>query len=52
MQLGKIRADALGDIVRGIEIVEHTASAASLTLGETQQQVYICPLFFIFPSYG
>lgn len=38
-ELGKIRADALGDIVRGIEIVEHTASAASLTLGETQQQI-------------
>jgi malonate-semialdehyde dehydrogenase (acetylating)/methylmalonate-semialdehyde dehydrogenase len=38
-ELGKIRADALGDVVRGLEIVEHTASAASLTLGETQQQI-------------
>jgi len=38
-ELGKVRADALGDVVRGLEIVEHTASAASLTMGETQQQI-------------
>jgi len=38
-ELGKVRSDALGDVVRGLEIVEHTASAASLTLGETQQQI-------------
>jgi len=38
-ELGKIRADAIGDVIRGLEIVEHTTSAASLTLGEAQQQV-------------
>jgi len=38
-ELGKIRADALGDVIRGLEIVEYTTSAASMTLGETQQQV-------------
>lgn len=38
-ELGKIRADAIGDVVRGLEIVEHTLSAASLTLGETQQNL-------------
>jgi malonate-semialdehyde dehydrogenase (acetylating)/methylmalonate-semialdehyde dehydrogenase len=38
-ELGKVRSDALGDVVRGLEVVEHTASAASLTLGETQSQI-------------
>lgn len=32
---GKTHIDAMGDVQRGIEVVEHTLSFASLTMGET-----------------
>jgi len=36
---GKTLADSRGDIIRGIEVVEHTCSFASLMLGETAMSV-------------
>lgn len=38
-QLGKTKADAQGDVLRGLEVVEHCASAATLLLGDSAQQV-------------
>jgi len=38
-ELGKIKADARGDVLRGIEVLEHTTSAATLLLGDASQQV-------------
>ncbi len=32
---GKTFPDAMGDVWRGIEVVEHAANVASLTMGET-----------------
>ena len=32
---GKIHTDAMGDVQRGIEVVEHTLSFGSLMMGET-----------------
>ena len=36
---GKTLADARGDVFRGLEVVEHTCSAATLTMGETQENL-------------
>jgi malonate-semialdehyde dehydrogenase (acetylating) / methylmalonate-semialdehyde dehydrogenase len=36
---GKIRADAEGDVWRGIEVVEHACSIPSLMMGETLENV-------------
>ena len=36
---GKTKADALGDITRGIEVVEHSLSMPSLMMGETIEQI-------------
>eukprot|EP01098_Paradermamoeba_levis_P003060 TRINITY_DN1430_c0_g1_i1.p1 TRINITY_DN1430_c0_g1~~TRINITY_DN1430_c0_g1_i1.p1 ORF type:complete len:568 (+),score=228.93 TRINITY_DN1430_c0_g1_i1:1-1704(+) len=36
---GKTLVDARGDIFRGLEVVEHTCSAASLVMGETVENV-------------
>ena len=38
-ETGKIFADALGDVWRGIEVVEHAGNIASLTMGETVENV-------------
>jgi len=36
---GKTFADAKGDVLRGLEVVEHSASAGSLAMGETLENV-------------
>jgi len=36
---GKTLADARGDVFRGLEVVEHTCSTASLAMGETVENV-------------
>ncbi|NRA22017.1 MAG: CoA-acylating methylmalonate-semialdehyde dehydrogenase [Oceanospirillaceae bacterium] len=36
---GKTFPDAMGDVWRGIEVVEHAANVASLTMGETLENV-------------
>lgn len=36
---GKTFADAMGDVWRGIEVVEHAANVASLSMGETLENV-------------
>jgi len=36
---GKTFPDAKGDVFRGLEVVEHTCSAASLSMGETLENV-------------
>lgn len=36
---GKTLADARGDVFRGLEVVEHTCSTASLMMGETMESV-------------
>ena len=36
---GKTLPDAMGDVWRGIEVVEHAANVASLTMGETLENV-------------
>jgi malonate-semialdehyde dehydrogenase (acetylating)/methylmalonate-semialdehyde dehydrogenase len=36
---GKTLADARGDVFRGLEVVELVCGAASLTMGETLEQV-------------
>jgi len=33
-ELGKVPADARGDVIRGLEVVEHTTSAATLLMGD------------------
>lgn len=38
-ELGKTVEDAKGDVWRGIEVVEHAANIASLTMGETMENV-------------
>jgi len=38
-ELGKINADAKGDVIRGLEVVEHCTSAASLLLGDMSQNI-------------
>jgi malonate-semialdehyde dehydrogenase (acetylating) / methylmalonate-semialdehyde dehydrogenase len=38
-ETGKIFADAQGDVWRGIEVVEHACSVASLMMGETVENV-------------
>eukprot|EP00002_Diphylleia_rotans_P033365 TRINITY_DN708_c0_g1_i1.p1 TRINITY_DN708_c0_g1~~TRINITY_DN708_c0_g1_i1.p1 ORF type:complete len:522 (+),score=121.34 TRINITY_DN708_c0_g1_i1:57-1622(+) len=38
-ELGKTKADAEGDVFRGLEVVEHACSMASLTMGETAEGV-------------
>lgn len=38
-ELGKVHADAMGDVIRGLEIVEHATSAANSLTGRTQQQI-------------
>lgn len=38
-ELGKISADAKGDVLRGLEVVEHSTSAATLLLGDMSQNV-------------
>ena len=35
LEQGKTLADAEGDVIRGLQIVEHACSACSLQLGET-----------------
>ena len=39
MEHGKTVADARGDVFRGYEVVEHTASFTSLSQGETLENV-------------
>jgi malonate-semialdehyde dehydrogenase (acetylating) / methylmalonate-semialdehyde dehydrogenase len=39
VECGKIPADARGDVIRGLEVVEHACSTATLMLGETSQEV-------------
>jgi malonate-semialdehyde dehydrogenase (acetylating) / methylmalonate-semialdehyde dehydrogenase len=38
-ELGKTKADAKGDVLRGIEVLEHAASSATLLLGDASQNV-------------
>jgi len=38
-ELGKINADAKGDVIRGLEVVEQCTSAATLLLGDMSQNV-------------
>lgn len=38
-ELGKVKADAVGDVVRGLEIVEHATAAASHLMGDVQHQI-------------
>src|SRR5262245_58060355 len=38
-ETGKTRADAEGDVWRGIEVVEHACSISSLLMGETVENV-------------
>jgi len=38
-ELGKTHEDAMGDVWRGIEVVEHAANIASLMMGETVENV-------------
>jgi len=38
-ELGKIGPDARGDVIRGLEVVEHSTSAATLMMGETVSNV-------------
>lgn len=35
LEHGKTLVDAKGDVVRGLEVVEHACSMASLSMGET-----------------
>lgn len=39
LELGKTFDDAMGDVWRGIEVVEHAANVASLMMGETVENV-------------
>jgi len=39
LEQGKTLADAEGDVLRGLQVVEHCCSVTSLTLGETMQSV-------------
>jgi len=39
IEQGKTLADARGDVFRGLEVVEHSTSAASLMMGETVENV-------------
>eukprot|EP01118_Nematostelium_gracile_P009887 TRINITY_DN3351_c0_g1_i1.p1 TRINITY_DN3351_c0_g1~~TRINITY_DN3351_c0_g1_i1.p1 ORF type:complete len:521 (-),score=175.85 TRINITY_DN3351_c0_g1_i1:34-1596(-) len=39
LEQGKTFPDAKGDVFRGLEVVEHAASAASLLMGETMENV-------------
>ena len=39
LESGKTFPDAMGDVWRGIEVVEHAANVASLTMGETLENV-------------
>lgn len=36
---GKTLADARGDVIRGLEVIEHAISAPSLLMGETQENL-------------
>lgn len=38
-EVGKVKADAQGDVFRGVEVVEHSLSAPSLMMGETLEQL-------------
>eukprot|EP01125_Pyxidicula_operculata_P006830 TRINITY_DN2346_c0_g1_i1.p1 TRINITY_DN2346_c0_g1~~TRINITY_DN2346_c0_g1_i1.p1 ORF type:complete len:524 (+),score=170.66 TRINITY_DN2346_c0_g1_i1:52-1623(+) len=38
-ELGKIRPDAVGDVIRGLEVVEHNTSAALLLMGDNVPNV-------------
>jgi malonate-semialdehyde dehydrogenase (acetylating)/methylmalonate-semialdehyde dehydrogenase len=38
-ELGKTKADAQGDVLRGLEVIEHCTSAATLLLGDSSPQV-------------
>ena len=38
-ELGKTKADALGDVFRGLEVAEHACSVQSLMMGETVQNI-------------
>src|SRR5690606_15438370 len=38
-ETGKIMADAMGDVWRGIEVVEHAMGIPTLIMGETVEQV-------------
>jgi malonate-semialdehyde dehydrogenase (acetylating)/methylmalonate-semialdehyde dehydrogenase len=38
-QCGKIPADARGDVIRGLEVVEHACSVSTLMMGETMDNV-------------
>jgi malonate-semialdehyde dehydrogenase (acetylating)/methylmalonate-semialdehyde dehydrogenase len=38
-ELGKTKADARGDVMRGIEVLEHGLSSATLLLGDSSQNV-------------
>jgi len=39
LEQGKTMADARGDVFRGLEVVEHACSAATLTMGETAENL-------------
>ncbi|KAF2899525.1 hypothetical protein ILUMI_06660 [Ignelater luminosus] len=39
LEQGKTLADAEGDVMRGLQVVEHTCAAGSLLLGETLQNI-------------
>jgi len=36
---GKTKVDAMGDVFRGIEVVEHALAMPSLTMGEAMEQI-------------
>eukprot|EP01123_Difflugia_compressa_P010049 TRINITY_DN3558_c0_g1_i1.p1 TRINITY_DN3558_c0_g1~~TRINITY_DN3558_c0_g1_i1.p1 ORF type:complete len:540 (-),score=99.68 TRINITY_DN3558_c0_g1_i1:25-1644(-) len=38
-ELGKVGPDARGDVIRGLEVVEHTTSAATILMGEVVPNV-------------
>jgi malonate-semialdehyde dehydrogenase (acetylating)/methylmalonate-semialdehyde dehydrogenase len=38
-EVGKVKADAQGDVFRGVEVVEHSLSAPTLMMGETLEQL-------------
>lgn len=38
-ELGKTKPDAAGDVFRGLEVVEHSCSMATLQMGETLEQI-------------